>query len=61
MEAEWRKRACVERSVAVRIANDRAQREKEEVVAQAKRDGKEKRDFWRDRCMHKRRMTNTKT
>ena len=32
-------------------------REKEEAVAQAKRDGKEKRNFWRDRCMRKQRKT----
>ena len=56
-EAEWRKRARLERAVAVRFEKDKAQREKEEAVAQAKRDGKEKRNFWRDRCMQKRRKT----
>ena len=56
-EAEWRKRARLERAVAVRFEKDKAQRAKEEAVAQAKRDGKAKRNLSRDRCMQKRRKT----
>ena len=43
--------------MALRFEKDKAHREKGEAVAQAKRDGKEKRNFRRDRCMQKRRKT----